>query len=65
MAENQNDESAQSEDPKAAFKAALERKHAQGGGARGAGGNGPAKPGSGSTKAAGGRRTFQRKSGSS
>lgn len=50
-------------DPKAAFKAALERKQAQGGGGR-SGGSGPVKPSAGSTKAAGGRRTFQRKSGS-
>lgn len=54
----------QSSDPKAAFKAALERKQAQGGGGRGGSGSGPAKPSAGSTKAAGGRRTFQRKSGS-
>lgn len=51
-------------DPKAAFKAALERKNSQSKGGPGSGANGPAKGGSGSTKAAGGRRSFQRKSGS-
>jgi len=54
----------QPSDPKAAFKAALERKQAQGAAGRGGSGSGPAKPSAGSTKAAGGRRTFQRKSGS-
>jgi hypothetical protein len=52
-------------DPKDAFKAALDRKNAQAKGGPGASSNGPAKGGAGSTKAAGGRRTFQRKSGSS
>ncbi len=55
---------AQPDDPKAAFKAALERKQAQGSTGRAGGGTGPGKPSAGSTKAAGGRRTFQRKSGS-
>ena len=61
MADNKDGESV---DPKAAFKAALERKNAQSKGAPGASAGGPGKGGGGSTKAAGGRRTFQRKSGS-
>ena len=61
MAENKDGDAS---DPKAAFKAALERKNTKAQGGPAAGGSGPGKQGPGSTKAAGGRRTFQRKSGS-
>ena len=50
---------------KDAFRAALERKKAGGSGAKGVGGSAVGGKSGGSTKAAGGRRTFQRKSGSS
>ena len=50
---------------KDAFREALERKKSGSGNAKGIGGNGGGGKQSGSTKAAGGRRTFQRKSGAS
>lgn len=60
-----DDHGADDDAVKDAFRAALERKKSTGGSGKGVGAGGGGSKSGGSTKAAGGRRTFQRKSGSS